>query len=248
MYYFASDVHLGAGDKPQSTRTERRFTAWLDKVSPDAKEIWLLGDIFDFWYEYKEVVPKGFVRTLGKLAELADRGVRIVWLTGNHDMWMHGYLAEECGIEIHTKPVFTEIAGRRMFLAHGDNMQIKGRPLLRLMNWGFRSRVIRFLFSWLVHPDLSLMFGHWWSRQSRKSHGGTDFSILEPLKRYAGEIGRKKDVECCMFGHLHLSDDSSVDGTRVIFLGDWSDKAAYAQMTDEGEISLQTFEDNETIS
>lgn len=257
MYYFASDVHLGAGGKSESTRTERRFTAWLDEVSHDAKEIWLLGDIFDFWFEYRTVVPKGCVRTLCKLAELSERGIRIVWLTGNHDMWMHDYLTEECGIEVFTKPVFAEIAGRRMFVAHGDNMQIKGKPMLRLMNWGFRSRVIRFLFSWLVHPDLALMFGRWWSSQSRKSHkqdksdelqeaanSKTDQkSILEPLKRYAGELGGTEGVECCIFGHFHIADDSMSGDTRVVFLGDWSKTPTYAKITDEGVITLLTFDE-----
>ena len=227
-----------------SARTERRFTAWLDEVSHDAKEIWLLGDIFDFWFEYRRVVPKGFVRTLGKLSELTERGIRIVWLTGNHDMWMRGYLAEECGIEIHTQPVVTEMAGLKMFIAHGDNMQIYGKPLLRLMNWGFRSKPIRFLFSWLVHPDFALMFGRWWSGKSRKSHGKTDDkTILEPLKRYAAGLGVEQGIDCCIFGHLHLADDSTVDGTRIVFLSDWSDEPTYAKMTDDGIITLLTFDE-----
>lgn len=245
MYYFASDVHLGAGGAEASARTEKRFLTWLDRVSHDAKEIWLLGDIFDFWFEYGRVVPKGFVRVLGKLAGLSDRGIRIVWLTGNHDMWMRGYLTEECGVEIFTQPVSTELAGRKMFLAHGDNMQIKGKPLLKLMNWGFRSRVVRFLASWLIHPDLTVRLAHWWSGKSRKMHGSeADTSILEPLKSYAAELGRTSGVECCIFGHLHIADDSTVGGTRVLFLSDWSgDAPVYAKMSDAGEISLQTYEE-----
>lgn len=243
MYYFASDVHLGAGDADVAARTEKRFTAWLDSVSRDAKEIWLLGDIFDFWYEYERVVPKGFVRSLGKLAELSDRGIKIVYLTGNHDMWVRDYFAVECGAEVCTGPVFTELAGKKLFVAHGDNMRIEGKPLLRLMNWGFRSRAIRFLFSWLVHPDLANIFGRWWSGKSRKSHGGKfSPSILEPLKAYGAEVGREKGVDCCIFGHFHLADDSVAEGTRIVFLGDWSSRPTYAALTDDGVLTLETFD------
>ena len=143
MYYFASDIHLGAGDPETARRTERRFVAWLDAAGRDAEAIFLLGDIFDFWFEYRRVVPKGFVRTLGKLAELTDRGVRVVFFTGNHDMWVGDYLARECGVEIHTAPQEVTLAGQRLFLAHGDNMRIEGQPALRLLNTVFRSRTLR---------------------------------------------------------------------------------------------------------
>mgnify|MGYP000771996908 CR=1 FL=1 len=112
MYYFASDIHLGAGDEHSARAVERRFVAWLDKVSGDAEAIFLVGDIFDFWFEYRRVVPKGFVRTLGKLAELTDRGVRVVFFTGNHDMWVGDYLARECGVEIHTCLLYTSPSPR----------------------------------------------------------------------------------------------------------------------------------------
>ena len=104
MYYFASDIHLGAGGEAFAQQTERRFVRWLDDAAQDAEAIFLVGDVFDFWFEYRGVVPKGFVRTLGKLAELTDRGIRVVFFTGNHDMWVGDYLARECGVEIHTSP------------------------------------------------------------------------------------------------------------------------------------------------
>ena len=170
MYYFASDVHLGAGDELTSRRTEQRFVAWLDMVAKDAEEIFLVGDIFDFWFEYNYVIPKGFVRALGKLAELADKGVKITFITGNHDMWAKDYLERECGIKTFFTPQTVELAGKRLFVAHGDNMNIKNQPVLRLINATFRSRIARVLFSWLVHPDLALKFGKWWSGKSRKSH------------------------------------------------------------------------------
>lgn len=242
MYYFASDVHLGAGGKELSARTEARFVAWLDEVSHDAKEIWLLGDIFDFWFEYKRVVPKGFVRTLGKLAELSDRGIKIVLLTGNHDMWVRDYFTQECGVELHTKPVFTELAGKKLFIAHGDNMAIDGKPVLKFMNWGFRSAFIRWLFSTFFPKNAAVHLGQWWSGKSRKSHGGEyDSAMLEPLRSYGAELGRTKGTECCIFGHFHLADDRTIDGTRIIFLSDWSGNPTYAAMTENGEITLKTF-------
>lgn len=170
MHYFASDIHLGAGGPQEARELERRFVAWLDRVGRDAESLFLVGDIFDFWFEYRRVVPKGFVRTLGKLAELADRGVRVVFIAGNHDMWVRDYLASECGIEVHTEPQLLTIGGRRIFVAHGDNMNIDGQPMLKLLNRIFRSRTLRWCFSWFVHPDCAMRFGLWWSGKSRKRH------------------------------------------------------------------------------
>ena len=161
MIYFASDIHLGAGSEEAARATERLFVRWLDEAARDAEAIFLVGDIFDFWFEYKRVVPKGFVRTLGKLAELTDRGIRVVFFTGNHDMWVTDYLTRECGVEICTAPQLMTLAGRRIFIAHGDNMRIDGQPMLKLLNRIFRSRTLRVLFSWGLHPDLALKFGHW---------------------------------------------------------------------------------------
>ena len=194
MYYFASDIHLGAGDEQSARAVERRFVAWLDTVARDAEAIFLVGDIFDFWFEYRRVAPKGFVRTLGKLAELTDRGVRVVFFTGNHDMWVGDYLTRECGMEIYTSPQVMTLSGKKVFIAHGDNMNIDGQPMLKLLNRVFRSRTLKWLFSWGVHPDLAMKFGHWWSGKSRKRHnasddeavrtgrgGGFDASLTEPL-------------------------------------------------------------------
>ena len=170
MYYFASDVHLGAGDELTSRRTERHFVEWLDRVKEDAEGIYLVGDIFDFWFEYKNVIPKGFARTFGKLAELTDQGIKITFITGNHDMWAKDYLQKECGVETLFTPQRISLYGKELFVAHGDNMNIGNKPILRAMNATFRSKIVRTLFSWLVHPDLALQFGKWWSGKSRKSH------------------------------------------------------------------------------
>lgn len=243
MIYFASDIHLGAGTPDEARRTEQRFTSWLDRAARDAEAIYLLGDLFDFWFEYRRVVPQGFVRTLGKLAELTDRGIRIVFFTGNHDMWVGDYLRRECGVEICTSPRTVTLAGRRLFLAHGDNLNIGVQPLLWLMNTLFRSRVLRWLFSWLVHPDCAVRFGCWWSGHSRKSHREVlDAGVTTPLVEFAREHQKRNPVDYYLFGHMHYARDYSADGVRVVLLGAWDDPA-YAVLDDAGQLTLKRLQD-----
>ena len=244
MYYFASDIHLGAGGEAFAQQTERRFVRWLDDAAQDAEAIFLVGDVFDFWFEYRRVVPKGFVRTLGKLAELTDRGVRVVFFTGNHDMWVGDYLARECGVEIHTAPQEVTLAGQRLFLAHGDNMRIEGQPALRLLNTVFRSRTLRRLFAWGVHPDLAMKFGRWWSGKSRKSHGAEelDVSLTEPLIEYARRYAAEHDVDHFVFGHMHFPRDYREQGLHVINLGCWEKYPSCAVLDASGGMTLKMLE------
>jgi len=246
MIYFASDVHLGAGSREEQRRTERCFLRWLDEAAADAEKIFLLGDLFDFWFEYRQVVPKGCVRTLGKLAELTDRGVEVVFFTGNHDMWVSDYLSEECGLTIRKAPQVVELAGKRLFLAHGDNLNIRRQPLLRLMNTIFRSRVLRWLFSWLLHPDWAVRFGRWWSGKSRKAHGETtlDARFTEPLRDYARDYAATRTdepVDYFLFGHMHVSVDRTTETPRVLHLGSWEREPSYAVLDDAGRLTLKTF-------
>ena len=244
MYYFASDIHLGAGGPAAARAVEKRFVAWLDEVSRDADAVFILGDLFDFWFEYKRVVPKGFVRVLGKLCELTDRGIRVVFMTGNHDMWVRDYFEAECGVEVYTSPRIMELAGKRVFLAHGDNMKIDHLPVLRFMNAVFRSKTIRFLFSWLVHPDWAMRFGHWWSGKSRKSHAADtlDVSLTEPLIQYAREYAAGHDVDHFVFGHMHFPRDFREGNLHVINLGCWEQYPSYAVLDASGEMTLRRLE------
>ena len=255
MIYFASDVHLGAGDEATARRVERRFVAWLDAAARDAEAIFLVGDIFDFWFEYRRVIPKGFVRTLGKLAELTDRGIRVAFFTGNHDMWVGDYLTRECGIEVYTAPQLMTLSGRRVFVAHGDNMKIDGQPMLKLLNRTFRSRTMKRLFSWGVHPDLAMKFGHWWSGKSRKNHndkderarregtgGGFDVSLTEPLIEYAREYAATHAVDHFVFGHMHFARDFREGALHVVNLGCWEKNPAYAVLDDRGGMTLKYLE------
>lgn len=243
MIYFASDIHLGAGTPQEARATEQRFVAWLDRVATDAECIVLAGDIFDFWFEYRKVVPQGFVRTLGKLAELTDRGIRIILFTGNHDMWITDYLTRECGIEIYTSPQVLELGGRRIFVAHGDNMNIDGQWVLQAMNGAFRSRALRWLFSWLIHPDWALRFGQWWSGNSRKKHLAYDADerVTEPLIAYARTHHDALQADHYLFGHMHYPRDYREEGLHVVLLGCWdNNRTSYAVLDREGNLTLRS--------
>ena len=245
MYYFASDVHLGAGDELSSRHTEHCFVRWLDMVSADAEAIFLVGDIFDFWFEYNRVVPKGFVRTLGKLAELTDKGIKIVFITGNHDMWSRDYLQRECGVEVVYTSRDITLGNRTIHIAHGDNLNIGNKPLLRLMNGIFRSKILRILFANLVHPDLALKFGQWWSGKSRKSHAKEEItaSSFDFLIEYARQYKEANPtIDGILFGHMHLPFEHAEQGLKVTFLGTWNaDEGSYAVGDKEGNIELKTF-------
>lgn len=235
MIYFASDIHLGSGDSATQKSTERRFVQWLEGIKPTAEALFLVGDVFDFWFEYNRVVPKGFVRTLAKLAELADSGVRVVMLTGNHDMWVGDYLTTECGIELYTKPQIFTLKGKKFFVSHGDNTNIKGQPMLKLINAIFRSKVLRAIFSWIIHPDLFLRFGQWWSGSSRKAHKAqTDLRYLDPLIEYAKGYKEAK-VDHFIFGHIHIP--HQID--NITFLGNWAESCSWAELDDNGTINLK---------
>ena len=251
MIYFVSDIHLGAGSHNHARRTEDAFCRWLDMVAKDATKIYLLGDIFDFWFEYRRVVPQGFVRVFGRLAELTQRGVEVVFYTGNHDMWCYDYLEWECGMRIVRRPRIEKVGGLNIHLAHGDNMNIKGQPMLRLMNSFFRSRTARVIFSWLIHPDLALKFGKWWSGKSRKSHGSDEITpaSLNFLVDYAIEHkARHADVDAYIFGHMHYPFELRDDVT-LMFLSDWSgDKAHYVTLDDNSQLELKEFDIDETVS
>ena len=240
MHYFVSDIHLGSGNTAEQRRVERLFLDFLTKIAKDAETLFLVGDIFDFWFEYKEVVPKGFVRVLGRLGELSDKGVRIVMLTGNHDMWVGDYLTTECGIELYTTPQTFSLTGKELFVAHGDNMNIKGKPILRLMNKMFRSQRLRRWASRLIHPDRFVRFGKWWSSKSRKSHGKAQkIDVLQPLISFATDYGANHDIDYFIFGHMHYA--ANIAGAQhTLFMGDWHTQPSYIVLDNNGEIELKT--------
>ncbi len=247
MYYFASDIHLGLDRGTTAREREKLLVRWLDEVSADADAIALVGDVFDFWFEWRRVIPRGFSRLLGKLSELTDRGVRIHFFTGNHDMWVYGYLNEECGVIVHRRPEVFEAYGKKLFVAHGDNLYLRGaKPWkIRITNGFLYSRFWRWVFATLVHPDLAMRLGMWWSGKSRKSHRlAHEFAGEgEYLIQYAREYCRCVDVDYFIFGHLHAAADYDMgDGRRAVVLGEWLNHPSYAVFGPDGEIELKTFE------
>ncbi len=247
MYYFVSDIHLGSGDKATARAIERRFVEWLQMVGEDAEGIFLCGDIFDFWFEYERVVPKGFVRVLGEITRLTDRGVRVVFMAGNHDMWIGEYLSEECGMELYTAPRIFELGGCKVHVAHGDNLNVKKDMILRMMNSTFRSKGVRSLFSIFVHPNLAIRFGRWWSGSSRKSHRAEEAVQLENLGlkylvEYSEQQQRLRPCDYYVFGHLHISLSCKIDGSELFFMRDWSSAPSYVTLNRDGVMQLNSYE------
>ncbi len=240
MYYFASDTHLGLTSESDPGARERVFIAWLDMAAVDARGIFLVGDIFDFWFEYKRVVPKGHVRLLGKLAELVDRGIEVHFFPGNHDMWTGDCFAKEIGMTVHAGPEQMELYGKKVFVAHGDAMNIEGGPMLRLMNRFFRSKGARRIFSWIIHPDHFMKFGQRWSSGSRKSK---EIKIEfrgeeEGLVRYARGYMAGHDVDYFVFGHIHCAEEYDLGGAKAFFLGEWFEHPHYAAISPDGTMKL----------
>ena len=243
--YFISDCHLGAGTMEDPLSYERRVVRFLDSIEEDCEELYLLGDIIDYWFEFKEVVPKGFTRFLGKLAMMSDRGVKIHWFTGNHDIWIFDYLPKEIGCTLHTGPELVELHGRRLYLAHGDGLGDDSR-MLRLMTGFFHNRTCQRLFRW-IHPDWTTSFAHWWSRKSRLSgnefpdYMGEDKERLVQYTKRLMKEGTKADYY--IYGHRHIMLDLMLSrDSRMMILGDWITHFSYAVMDSEGEMSLEQFE------
>ena len=229
--YFASDFHLGLGAGTDPREREQRVVSWLERSSHDARSIYLLGDIFDFWWEYREVIPKGFTRFLGTLASITDRGIDVHIFTGNHDMWMKGYLADECGAIIHYEPLVTEIDGEIFYLAHGEGLGSRSTGA-RLLFAFFRNKTGRALYS-ALHPRYGMALGHAWSRSSRLAkHVSLPFlgEDKEDLMRHtraiaAGGCGARYYI----YGHRHLPLTFDEEGRKMIILGDWfSCRRSYA--------------------
>ncbi len=244
MYYFASDMHFGLdhGGRTSHER-ERLLVRWLDEVSADAGAIFLVGDVFDFWFEYRRVVPKGCVRFLGKIAELTDRGVEVHFFAGNHDRWLLSYLGDECGMQVHRRDATLSLGGKRVYITHGDNLDIPLPPFKRLLNWCLRSQAMYRLLACVVHPDLTLRVGRWWSGQSRLSRGAAHVFAdeTEPTVKFARARLLTEPADYFVFGHLHYKGIYPLGPAAAIYLGDWLDSATYAVMDTNGNIELKEY-------
>jgi UDP-2,3-diacylglucosamine hydrolase len=228
--YFASDFHLGLNTGSPAIEREKKVVAWLVKAAADAREIWLLGDIFDFWWEYKLVVPKGFTRFLGTLSSITDSGIPVHFFTGNHDMWVGDYLSTECGLTIHTSPLTTSFNGKKFHLAHGEGLGTKDAGFTFLLKI-FHNKPLRVLYS-AMHPSIGVGFGLKWSRSSRLGKGITKEFMgeeKEDLIRYALSFPEDDKIDYFVFGHRHLAMTYKLNnGAEIIFLGDWIKHSSYA--------------------
>ena len=239
--YFASDFHLGlpAGSPP--IEREKRVVSWLNSIADDAKEIYLLGDIFDFWWEYKLVVPRGFTRFLGKASEITDSGIPVHFFTGNHDMWVGDYLSGECGFIIHTKPFTTVLNGKKFHLAHGEGLGTKDTGY-KILLYIFRNKYLRAAYS-ALHPSIGIGIGQKWSLNSRLGKGiskGFLGEEKEDLIRYARTILGNEKIDYFIFGHRHLAMTYKLtEETEIVFLGDWIQNGSYAVL-DEKKLTFKT--------
>lgn len=242
--YFISDFHLGAPDKEKSLVREKRIVRWLDMVRSDAAEIYLMGDIFDFWFEYRHAVPRGYVRLLGKLAELADSGIKLHYFTGNHDMWVFDYLPSEIGLTIYREPVERVIGKRTFYIGHGDGLG-PGDHGYKFIKKVFANKFCQWLFARL-HPNFGIPLALYFSRKSRIATGTADEKFLgeenEWLIVYSKELLSKKHYDYLIFGHRHLPLDIKLGSeSRYINLGEWINYNTYA-VFDGNDISLLKFE------
>ena len=251
MIYFVSDIHLGCVDAEQSKRAERAFCRWLDMVAEDAQSIYLLGDIFDFWFEYHHVVPKGFTRFLGKVAELTDMGVEVHFFIGNHDIWCKQYLTEECGVIMHYEPMTIDIEGKLFYLAHGDGLGDPDKKF-QFLRKVFHNPFLQWLFAGL--PSYwGLGFGLEWAKHSRLKHekeGAPRYmgEQNEPLILYSKEyLKQHPDINYFIYGHRHIELDLMLTrDARLLILGEWIDLCTYAVFDGEN-LRMENFIEGETV-
>lgn len=247
--YFASDFHLGIPNREASVARERRLCRWMDEIRKDAAMLYLVGDLFDVWFEYKNVIPKGHTRFLGKLAELRDNGLPIEAFTGNHDLWMRGYFEEELDIPVHHAPIRREYNGKHFLIGHGDGLG-PGDHGYKMLKMVLRNPASQWLYR-RIHPDTGVGLAGWASRLGPKHTENTEEVFQGPdkefLVQYCLEFLREEKMDYFIFGHRHLALDYPLpDGARYINLGDWIRYDSYAVFDGE-DLQLKYFTENETV-
>lgn len=226
--YFIADLHLGLPLYEPKVR-EKKVVDFLNSIKDSASDIYLLGDVFDFWWEYKYVVPRGYVRFLATLAAITEAGVRVRYFIGNHDVWAKDYLEEECGVKVYHEPSEIELEGKRFFLAHGDGLG-NGDRVYKFLKWIFHNKFLQKIFG-AIHPRWGIGFGYAWSKSSRLSKGiATPFKGKEEnLYKFAVEKSTKNPVDYFIFGHRHTPVNIDLPtGAQMIILGDWIANPSYA--------------------
>ena len=242
IIYFASDFHLGVPSAQESLKREKKLVAWLNMIAKDATDVFLLGDLFDFWFEYKFTIPKGFTRFLGKLAELSDQGIHIHIFTGNHDMWMFDYLEKELGVKIIRQPTDFIFNGKSFHIAHGDGLG-PGDYMYKFIKKVFSNKFCQWLFA-RIHPNLSFRIANYWSNKSRENEGESPKFLGEQkewLIQYSKELLLNNNYDFFVFGHRHLPIEHQLNTkSTYINLGDWIEFFTYAKFEGE-DIALLTY-------
>jgi UDP-2,3-diacylglucosamine hydrolase len=241
--FFASDFHLGVPNAEESLARERRIVRWLDSIKADAHSVYLMGDIFDFWFEYKHAIPKGFIRLQGKLAEFTDAGIPVTFFTGNHDMWMFDYFKKELNIDIHRDPLLLHVNNQKVLIGHGDGLG-PGDTTYKILKWFFNSNLCQWLFGW-IHPNIGMGIAQFWSRRSRISNLKREEKFKgeenEFLLTYCKNLEKQSHHDFYIFGHRHLPLDLKVsENSRYINLGEWVNFNTYAEYNGNN-IELKTF-------
>lgn len=241
--YFASDFHLGALGHASSREREDRLVRWLDSIKHDAAELFLVGDIFDFWFEYSSVVPKGYIRFLGKLAELTDAGIKLYMFRGNHDMWMFNYFEQELGATIISNELVLERQGKKLFIHHGDGLG-PGDTKYKLLKKLFRNRFLQWLLA-RVHPNFTFGLANRWSQHSRIANAAPKEQKMfenEWLVTFARETLQTQHFDYLIFGHRHIPLVIALsNNSEYINLGEWIHYNSYAVM-ENGKVDLLYFE------
>lgn len=240
--YFASDFHLGVPSKEESLKREQKIVRWMDTIRPSAHAIFFMGDIFDFWFEYRHTIPKGFIRFQGKLAEFVDAGIPVYFFTGNHDMWMFDYFTDELGIPVFRHNQQFELNNKKFFIGHGDGLG-PGDHTYKLLKRIFANPICQWLFA-RIHPNLGMSIAHMWSRKSRISSTKKEvkrFGEEEWLLLYSREKEKEQHHDYYVFGHRHLPMELEVnDQSKYINLGEWVNYNTYAEF-DGKELKLLEF-------
>jgi len=241
--YFASDQHFGVPTLEKSHERERLFVKWLEMAEKDAEHIFLLGDLFDFWFEYKSVVPRGYTRVLGKIAQITDKGIPVSFFVGNHDLWMWDYFKEELGVNVYHKPRVFDFFGKKFFLGHGDGLGPYDKGFKR-MKKVFTNPLAQWLFA-RVHPNFAVGVANFFSKRSRLANGDSDQVFMgkdkEWLIKYAERKLETQNIDFFLFGHRHLTMDIELSkGARYVNTGEWVTKSSYA-VFEKGKLLLKEF-------
>ena len=235
--YFISDVHLGLGSREEEKAKEDFLLGFLASIQADAEALFIIGDLFDFWFEYRTVIPKGFHRTLSAIQQFTDRGIPVHYVAGNHDFWMRDFFSTELGVVVHRDPVELPIGGRRVLLHHGDGLA-RNDVGYRIIKPVLRNRAAIFFYRWL-HPDIGVPLARGSSRTSRAYTGQKDYGEADGMTEYAARR-ISEGAEIVIMGHRHVPVQTALHGGTYINLGDWVDHHTYAVL-EHGAINLRTW-------